>query len=349
MTISDDAAWDAVLRRDGSLDGRFVFAVRSTGIYCRPSCPARRPRRENVAFYDTPPEAAGAGFRACLRCGPDGTKITLAERVRAAIDERIEDGITLAQLATLLGVSAGHLQRTFKQQFGASPREYLAARRAERFKSELREGKMVAAATYEAGYGSSSRLYSQSNERLGMTPAAYRRGGRGMSIRYTTAATSIGRLLIGVTDRGICTVAIGDDVATLERELRAEYPDASIGQVSDPTLTAALAAVVAQVESRGPAVELPLDLQATSFQLRVWNALRKIPRGETRTYAEVAAAVGQPKAVRAVANACANNRLALVIPCHRVVPGAGGSGGYRWGAARKKAILERERSQAGFL
>ena len=343
MTISEETAWNAVEARDARLDGRFVFAVRSTGIYCRPSCPARRPRRENVSFFEAPFEAERAGFRACLRCVPDAKKVSLAERVRAAIDERIEDGVTLQELAEIVGVSAAHLQRTFKQQFGASPKEYLAARRAERFKSEVREGKMIAAATFEAGYGSSSRLYSQSDARLGMTPATYRRGGRGMRIRYTTTSTSIGQLLVGVTDRGICAVSIADDVSSLERELRAEYPEASIDRAADHALDDAVAAVVAQVENRAPAIDLPLDLQATSFQLRVWNALRKIPYGETRTYAEVAAAVGEPRAARAVANACANNRVAVVIPCHRVVPAAGGTGGYRWGASRKKAILARER------
>ena len=343
MTISEESAWNAVEARDATLDGRFVFAVRSTGIYCRPSCPARRPRRENVSFFDAPAAAEEAGFRACLRCSPDARKVTLAERVRAAIDERIEDGVTLDELSAIVGVSPAHLQRTFKQQFGASPKEYLAARRAERFKAEVRDGKAIADATFEAGYGSSSRLYSQSDARLGMTPATYRRGGRGMRIRYTTASTSIGQLLVGLTDRGICAVAIADDTSSLERELRAEYPEASIERASDRALDDTVAAVVAQVEERRPAVELPLDLQATSFQLRVWNTLRKIPLGETRTYAEIAAAVGAPKAARAVANACANNRVALVVPCHRVVPAAGGPGGYRWGAERKKAILARER------
>jgi AraC family transcriptional regulator of adaptative response/methylated-DNA-[protein]-cysteine methyltransferase len=343
MTISEAMAWSAVEARDARLDGRFVFAVRSTGIYCRPSCPARRPRRENVSFFDAPSEAENAGYRACLRCVPDAKKVSLAERVRAAIDERVEDGVTLGELARLVGVSAAHLQRTFKQQFGASPKEYLATRRAERFKSEVREGKMIAAATFEAGYGSSSRLYSQSDARLGMTPATYRRGGRGMRIRYTTAVTSIGQLLVGVTERGICAVSLGDDVASLERELSAEYPEAAIEHAADATLADAVAGVIAQLERRAPAVELPLDLQATSFQLRVWNELRKIPFGETRTYSEVAAAVGAPKAARAVASACANNRVAVVIPCHRVVPAAGGTGQYRWGAARKKAILTRER------
>jgi AraC family transcriptional regulator of adaptative response/methylated-DNA-[protein]-cysteine methyltransferase len=345
MTISDEVAWSAVEARDARLDGRFVFAVRSTGIYCRPSCPARRPRRENVSFFDVPAEAERAGFRACLRCGPDTKKVSLAERVRAAIDERVEDGVTLAELSRLVGVSAAHLQRTFKQQFGASPKEYLAARRAERFKSEVREGKMIAAATFEAGYGSSSRLYSQSDARLGMTPGTYRRGGRGMQIRYATVPTSLGQLLVGITARGICAVSLGDDVPSLERELRSEYREAAIERASDPALDEAIAAIVAQLESRAPAVELPLDLQATSFQLRVWNALRKIPLGETRTYSEVAAAVGEPKAARAVASACANNRVAVVIPCHRVVPAAGGTGQYRWGAARKKAILARERGR----
>jgi len=342
--ISDDLAWDAVQRRDRAFDGRVFFAVTSTRVYCRPSCPARRPLRMNVRFFAATRDAEAAGFRACRRCEPDQKRTPLAERVRAIVDERVEEGVTLADLATLTGTSPHHLQRVFKKQFGVSPKEYLAARRAEHFKRQLRSGQNVSDATYEAGYGSSSRLYSQSNARLGMTPATYRRGGLGMEIRYTTLATSLGTLLVGVTDRGVCAVSLGDSAKSLERGLRDEYPNATIEHTDDPALTHAVAAIVGQLDNHAHAIDLPIDVQATAFQLRVWDALRKIPYGETRTYSEIAAAVGQPSAVRAVANACAHNRVAVVIPCHRVIRNDGELGGYRWGLARKKKLLERERA-----
>lgn len=341
QTISSDTAWDAVLRRDRAFDGRFVLAVTSTRIYCRPSCPARKPRRENVRFYATNDEAERAGFRACLRCIP--TETPLAERVRAILDAHGEENVTLAELSTLANASPHHLQRAFKRQFGISPKGYLAARRAERLKQQLKEGKDVTTATYEAGYGSSSRLYSQANARLGMTPATYRRGGQGMHIRYTTVPTSLGRLLVGVTDRGVCAVSMHDDDAALEQALREEFGSATIERAADNELERIVAAVVERVEGQAPTIDLPLDIQATAFQLSVWEALRRIPYGETRTYAEVAAAIGEPKAVRAVATACSRNRVAVVIPCHRVVRSDGESGGYRWGEARKKKLLERER------
>ena len=337
--ISDEAAWDAVLRRDRKLDGSVWFGVTSTGVYCRPSCAARRPRRENVRFFRAAGDAERAGFRACRRCRPNEQLTTLAERVKALVDEAVDEGITLAELARRSGASAAHLQREFKKAFGVSPREYLASRRAERLKQRLREGDDVTTATYEAGYGSSSRLYSQSDARLGMTPATYRRGGRGMHITFSTASTSLGRLLVGVTERGVCAVAIGDEDAALERELRDEYPNASIER--GDALAPLVRDVVAAIE--GETRELPLDVDATSFQLRVWSALRAIPRGETRTYAEVAAAIGAPAAARAVASACASNKVAVLIPCHRVVRGDGASGGYRWGSERKRTLLERER------
>jgi AraC family transcriptional regulator of adaptative response/methylated-DNA-[protein]-cysteine methyltransferase len=337
--ISDEVAWEAVVRRDRRMDGRVWFGVTSTGIYCRPSCAARRPRRENVRFFRAVDDAERAGFRACRRCRPGEQTTTLAQRVKALVDDAVEDGITLAELARRSGASAAHLQREFKKAFGVSPREYLAAQRAERLKQRLKEGDDVTTATYEAGYGSSSRVYSQSDARLGMTPSTYRRGGRGMHITFSTTSTSLGRLLVGVTERGVCAVAIGDGDATLERELRDEYPNASIER--GDTLAPLVRDVVAAIE--GETRALPLDVDATSFQLRVWSALQAIPRGETRTYAEVAAAIGAPSAARAVASACARNKVAVVIPCHRVIRGDGASGGYRWGSERKRRLLERER------
>lgn len=298
----------------------------------------------NVRFFGALGDAESAGFRACRRCEPQRTRTSLAERVRAIVDERVEDGVTLAELASLTKASAHHLQRVFKRQFGISPKEYLAARRAERFKQQLREGKMVSDATYEAGYGSSSRLYSQSNARLGMTPATYRRGGLGMNIRFTTVSTSLGMLLVGITERGVCAVSIGDSDDSLESALHDEYPNATIERADDRALAHAVLAIVEHIDAGSRAADIPLDVQATAFQLRVWDALRRIPYGETRTYSEVAADIGAPTAARAVASACAHNRVAVVIPCHRVVRGDGELGGYRWGVARKKKLLERERA-----
>jgi AraC family transcriptional regulator of adaptative response/methylated-DNA-[protein]-cysteine methyltransferase len=338
--ISPDTAWNAVLQRDRAFDGRFVLAVTSTRIYCRPSCPARKPLRENVRFYATNDDAEKAGFRACMRCLP--TETPLAERVRAILDQRADENVTLSELAAAVSASPHHLQRAFKRQFGLSPKEYLGARRAERLKQQLKEGKDVTTATYEAGYGSSSRLYSQANARLGMTPATYRKQGRGMHIRFTTVPTSLGELLVGITERGVCAVYLSDDADELERTLREEFANATIERAD---LSEIVARVISQLEDHTPTIDLPVDVQATAFQLRVWDALRKIPYGETRTYAEVAAAIGEPKAVRAVASACARNQVAVVIPCHRVVRGDGTSGGYRWGSERKRKLLALERER----
>lgn len=329
------------MRRDRAFDGRFVFGVTSTGIYCRPSCSARKPRRENVRFYANNTDAEQAGFRACMRCLP--TETPLAERVRAVLDQHGEENVTLAEIARAVGASAHHLQRAFKRQFGLSPKEYLGARRAERLKRQLQEGKDVTTATYEAGYGSSSRLYSQANARLGMTPATYRKRGRGMHIRFTTVSTSLGELLVGVTERGVCAVYLADDPTELEAMLRDEFANASIERAESDELREAIATIVGQLEQHAPTIDLPIDVQATAFQLRVWDALRKIPYGETRTYAQVAQSIGEPNAVRAVAGACARNRVAVVIPCHRVVRGDGATGGYRWGDERKRKLIERER------
>jgi AraC family transcriptional regulator of adaptative response/methylated-DNA-[protein]-cysteine methyltransferase len=345
MTINADTAWAAVERRDRAFDGRFVFAVSTTGIYCRPSCPARRPRRENVRFFAVRDEAEAAGFRACRRCRPAaerGPAAALVARVTRLLDEH-PDGITLAELARRTGVSAHHLQRVFRAETGVTPKQYLTARRTGRLRDELKQGSDVTTATYEAGYGSSSRVYS--DPRLGMTPGTYRNGGRGMDVRFTTVQTSLGTLLVAITDRGVCAVSLGDSARALEQALREELPNAAIARADDPQLAHAVMTVVDSIEGRAPASDLPLDLRATAFQLRVWEALRRVPYGETRTYSEIAAAIGQPAAVRAVASACARNRVAIVVPCHRVIRNDGATGGYRWGAARKRKLLQAERGR----
>jgi AraC family transcriptional regulator of adaptative response/methylated-DNA-[protein]-cysteine methyltransferase len=340
--IDTNTAWQAVLERDRRFDGKFVFAVRSTGVYCRPSCPARRPRQTNVRFYDDPNLAEQEGFRACRRCKPrgDAPAAAMARRARTILDEVASktESITLDALARRLGISPHHLQRVFKREVGASPKEYLAAQRNNRLRRELKEGRSVTDAIYESGFGSSSRAYEQ--PLLGMSPGRYRAGGEGVNIRYTIAQTSVGPALVAATERGLCAVSLGEHV---ERELREEFPKATLERADgDDSLATLVRDVVARIDGETPARELPLDLRATSFQLRVWNALRKIPHGETRTYSEIAAAIGAPTAGRAVAGACARNRLAVVIPCHRVVRADGNAGGYRWGEDRKKKLLGKE-------
>lgn len=342
-TPDPETAWAAVLGRDAKFDGRFVYAVASTGVYCRPTCPSRRPRRSNVRFFAVPGEAEEAGFRACRRCRPGETS-RQAEAVRLAcgyLESHPDETPSLNDLAREVGMSPWHLHRTFKAALGLSPKQYAAKLRAGRFKNEVRGGESVSGATYGAGYGSSSRLYEKAGENLGMTPGAYRRGGRGMQIRYTVADSPFGLLLVGATERGICAVSLGDEDAELTSELSQEYPNAEIAR-DDAALRPWLDTVLPALETGDGARELPLDLQATAFQWRVWRSLQEIPRGETRSYGEVAAALGQPSAARAVAQACASNRVALVVPCHRVVRGDGAPGGYRWGAERKRRILARE-------
>ncbi len=355
--LDEEAAWAAVVARDRGQDGHFVFAVASTGIYCRPSCPARRPLRERVSFFAEPGEAIQAGFRACRRCRPGevASDAALAMKVRALLDEAAEDADggspTLARLAREVKISPSHLQRTFQRVIGISPREYLAARRAERLKGSLRSGGSVTDALYVAGYSGSSRLYEQADGRLGMPPGAYRRGGEGVRLRFTVAESTLGRVLLAATERGIAAVALGDSEEALEADLRREYPNAEITRhaaprETDPELAAWTAPVLDALEgASADLADLPLDLvtlRASAFAYRVWRELRKIPRGETRTYGEIAAAVGSPGAARAVGTACAANPAALVIPCHRVVRGDGASGGYRWGQDRKARLLARE-------
>ena len=334
-------AWAAVLNRDALSDGTFVYAVSSTGVYCRPSCASRRPRRERVSFFPGPAEAEAAGYRACLRCGKENGVTERVERARRYLDAHADESVTLQQLGRVAGLSPFHLQRTFQRIFGLTPKAYASARRTERFKRSLKRGEDVTSAIYDAGFGSSSRAYESADQRLGMTPSAYRRGGLGMRIRYAIVASPLGRLLVAATDRGVCSVALGDDDDALRHELQGEYPRAQVEAAADG-LHDAVAAVVKHLEGRSPELQLPIDVTATAFQWRVWKALQRIPYGSTRSYAAIAAEIGSPKAVRAVARACASNRVALVIPCHRAVRKTGALGGYRWGVARKAELLDRE-------
>jgi AraC family transcriptional regulator of adaptative response/methylated-DNA-[protein]-cysteine methyltransferase len=348
---SNPEMWNAVLARDSSRDGSFVFAVKSTGIYCRPSCPARRPRREQVSFYQLPEVAEREGFRACRRCHPrrartTDPKIELARRICHAIDEHDEEPQTLKTLSADTGVSTHHLQRTFKEVMGITPRQYADSQRLKKFKTNVKGGSNVTSAMYDAGYGSSRGLYEKSATQLGMTPATYGRGGRGMRIIYTTASCSLGRLLVAATNRGVCSVALGDTDAALISALFAEYPNAAIDSQDtaiSPSLNLWLNQVLELIAGKTPSVDLPLDIQATAFQWQVWEELRRIPLGETRSYQEIAAAIQKPNAVRAVARACASNHAALVIPCHRVVRQDKSPSGYRWGLKRKEELLQRER------
>jgi AraC family transcriptional regulator of adaptative response/methylated-DNA-[protein]-cysteine methyltransferase len=347
-TISDDDAWRAVTARDVRFDGRFVTAVRSTGIFCRPSCTARHPLRKNVQFFATPAEAEAAGFRACLRCKPKESTVepsstAAVERAREYLDSHASETVSLNTLARRAGLSPSHLQRSFKQLLGVSPKEYQDARRVGQFKKRLRAGDTVSRATYEAGFGSSSRVYERADELLGMTPASFRKGGAGLRIAYSIAPTPIGRVLVATTERGVCMVTIGANNDELVKALRADFPNATLERSDDEHETW-VRAVIASVSdpSRATSHRIPLDVDGTAFQWSVWKALQEIPVGERRTYTEVAKAIGRPKAARAVARACATNRVAVVIPCHRVVREGGDLSGYRWGVERKRKLLDRE-------
>ena len=344
--MNDEMRWQAVAARDATMDGQFFYAVRSTGIYCRPSCPSRRPRREQVQFFGQAGEAEQAGFRACRRCrprdaGPPPAQRALAERACQLIDAQPDAAPTLRELGQQIGVSPFHLQRVFKQVLGISPRQYAEARRVERLRARLKESNTVTDALYEAGYGSSSQLYAQAPARLGMTPASYGRGGAGAQVRYTIASTPLGQLLVAATTRGVCFVSLADDAPALEAALARELPAAALVR-DDDALGAWVQAIVCHLSGAQATIELPLDVRATAFQQRVWQALLAIPYGATRTYGEVAAALGQPTAARAVARACATNPVALVVPCHRVVGEGGELRGYRWGVERKRQLLEHE-------
>jgi AraC family transcriptional regulator of adaptative response/methylated-DNA-[protein]-cysteine methyltransferase len=340
-------AWRAVQERDRQFDGQFVYAVSSTRVFCRPSCASRRPTRSRVEFFSSPADAERAGYRACKRCRPASDAVTGIERAVARATEFLghhaDERVTLATLAREVGVSAFHLQRAFKRALGLSPREYQDAARRRILASRLRGGDTVSRATYEAGFGSSSRVYERS---LGMTPAAIRRSGAGQRIQYGIVDCPLGRLLVAYTERGVCAVAIGDNDRALERDFRAAFSGAEI-HAAGPVIHDWITAIVRGVEGARTSAVIPIDAQGTAFQWRVWNALQQIPRGTTLSYSDVAKRIGQPSAVRAVARACATNPVALVIPCHRVVREDGELGGYRWGMERKRALLDLEKSAGG--
>ena len=342
--MQPDLQWHHVIARDPRQDGHFVFAVRTTGIYCRPSCPSRRPRRDSVEFFATTQEAERAGYRACLRCKPTqiSEQVQYVLRARQLLDNA-EEALTLGQLSKQIGISPFHLQRLFKRATGLSPREYQSARRMQQIKTRLRKGEDVTTALYDAGFSSPSRLYENSNQQLGMTPGAYRRGGEGMLITFAISPTPVGRILVAATGRGLCSVRFGENPTELERDLRSEFHAADLHR-DDAALHRYIEPLVASLRGENTIIALPLDIRATAFQKRVWEALRRIPRGETRSYAQVAREIGEPRAVRAVAHACASNPVAIAVPCHRVVRSNGELAGYRWGIERKKKLLQSERA-----
>jgi AraC family transcriptional regulator, regulatory protein of adaptative response / methylated-DNA-[protein]-cysteine methyltransferase len=345
----DARRWQAVVNRDTSLDGTFVFGVSSTGVFCRPSCPAKRPRRENVSFFGHALEAEQAGYRACLRCRPkavDGNpQSALVRAMCRFIEQHTEDRLTLGLLAKEFQRSSFHLQRTFKSVLGVSPKAYMDACRLRQVKQNLQAGHSVTTALYAAGYGSSSRLYERTAAQLGMTPEKYRRGAVAAVVRYTIANSPLGRMLIAATDKGICAIQFADSDQQLQQGLIREFPFA-VRRRDDPTMAQWRVSLTSLMEGREANPSLPLDIRATAFQRRVWEALQKIPRGETRSYSAVAKKIGMPKATRAVARACATNPVAVAIPCHRVVRQDGELGGYRWGIERKEQLLAMEK-QAG--
>lgn len=348
-----DPRWRALASRDARADGAFVYGVTSTGVYCRPGCPSRRPKADRVRFFDTAAAARQAGFRACKRCRPDTVGLAqpgleAVSRASAYLSTHADAAVTLQHLARVVSMSPHHLQRRFKALVGLSPRQFQAAVRAGRLRSILRDGRDVATAIYEAGYGSPSRVYEAPATGRGMSPSRYRRGGAGMRIAYTTVASPVGRVLIAGTDRGVCAVKIGDTDAELVRDLRREYPGADLSAAGKPRADW-VRAIAAHLRGSAPSLDLPIDVRATAFQWKVWRALQQIPSGETRAYSAVARALGKPRAARAVARACATNPVCLVVPCHRVVQTDGGIGGYRWGTERKRRLLaaERRRSHGG--
>jgi AraC family transcriptional regulator of adaptative response/methylated-DNA-[protein]-cysteine methyltransferase len=339
---NNDRQWDAVIARDPEHDGKFVFAVSTTGVYCRPSCAARRPRRENVTFFLRPEQAEKAGFRACLRCRPrllsGHPQSDFAKEVCRYIEQHLDEAITLDRLGKAFRQSPFHLQRRFKAALGITPRQYADSCRLRLLKRNLQSGDNVTRAMYDAGYGSSSRLYEKTSSQLGMTPDNYRRGAIAATIRYACADSPLGRMLIAATDRGICAIQFARTDAELIEGLKREFPFA-VRKADDGGLQAWVATLLSQMAGRKLNAALPLDIRATAFQRRVWTYLQSIPFGATRSYRDVAQAIGKPSASRAVARACATNPVAVAIPCHRVVREDGNISGYRWGVERKKTLL----------
>lgn len=343
--VSNDPRWQAVLTRDGASDGKFVFAVSSTGVYCRPSCPSRRPRRENVSFFVHPREAERAGFRECLRCRPKvlagNPRQQLVKAMCRYIEQHLDEPLTLARLSAEFGQSSFHLQRTFKAVLGITPKQYSDSCRMRGFRQKLKAGHSVTRAMHDAGYSSTSRLYSRTASELGMEPAKYRRGAIAAPIRYLLADSPLGRMLVAATEKGICSIQFADCDEELEQSLRQEFPFA-VRRRDDGDLAKFVENVISRMRGSEPAESLPLDIRATVFQRRVWTYLQSLGTGETKSYSEVAKAIRRPSAVRAVARACATNPVAIVIPCHRVVRSGGDSGGYRWGIRRKEKLLQME-------
>lgn len=344
----DQARWEAVRTRDREAEAAFVFAVVTTGVYCRPGCPSRLPRRENVLFFPDSQAAAKAGFRACKRCHPDGASPrqrqadAIAHACRLIRDA--EEPPSLADLAEATGISRYHFHRLFKEIVGMTPKQYAAADRSERVRRGLAESSSVTEAIFDAGFNSSSRFYESAERTLGMAPRTYRDGGNGTRIQYAVSASSVGNILVAATERGVCAIHFADDADALIGQLRDRFPKADI-QRGDERFEETVARVVAFVEAPSTPFPLPLDVYGTAFQQKVWAALREIPAGQTATYTEVARTIGHPTAARAVAQACANNHLAVVVPCHRVVRSDGDLSGYRWGREQKARLLARERSR----
>ena len=347
-TTTIDARWRDVAERNKAADGAFVYGVSTTGIFCRPSCSSRLPRQENVEFFAIPAQASAAGYRPCKRCHPAeaviaDNRLALAQQVCDFIATHIDDPerLTLDQLGAHFHYAPQHIQSVFADMLHMTPRQYAEALRMQNLKSQLREHGNVTDAIYGAGYGSTSRVYERADANMGMTPAQYINQGKGITITYTVTACYLGALLVGATERGICAVGIYDDASQAEAALRAEYARADV-QHDDAQLNQWVAMILEHLDGGRPALDFPLDIQATAFQWKVWDALRRIPRGQTRTYSQVAAEIGQPTAVRAVASACAHNHAAIVIPCHRVVGKNGQLSGYKWGVERKQRLLENE-------
>ena len=338
-----DKRWHAVQQRDANSDGQFVFAVRSTGVYCRPSCPARRPARQQVVFFPTCDTAEQNGFRACHRCHPReaSAHAAIVKRACVLIEANLTEPLSLTALGKKIGRNSFHLQKIFKRALGVSPREYADVCRFRAFKKQLKQGPSATDAVYAAGYGSSSRAYERTASRLGMTPTCYRQGGQQARIGYAIAKCPLGFLLVAATEKGICAVSFGDDTAMLERSLRAEFAAADIHR-DQRKFQAPLRTILRHLNGRQPRLDLPLDVRATAFQWQVWTVLRSIGYCRTCSYKQIATAIGRPKAVRAVARACATNPTALLIPCHRVVRENGELAGYRWGIGRKRSLLAKE-------
>ena len=341
-----EEAWRQVQTRDASADGQFVYAVETTGIFCRPSCVSRRPARQNVRFFANADAAMAAGYRACRRCHPAGEHAE-AETVRRLcdyLDRHVDRVVTLQELGRLTAMSPFTVQRMFERVLGVSPRHYQIDRRSSLLRDRLAGGSSVTDAIYEAGFSSSSRMYEGADARLGMRPERFRKGGLGEKIRYLITDCPLGQVLVAATERGLCAVTLGDDVAAMERELHERFPAAEIesASIEDARLGETARSVISRMTEHPVALDLPLDLRATAFEQRVWRLLQSIPRGETRSYSAVAAELGQPRAVRAVARACARNPVALVVPCHRVVGKNGQLTGYRWGKERKEKLLKLE-------